>query len=87
MTLEIPLSLRAEAKLRERAAAVGKDLATFVREAVEEMTLTGAPPDTAKEALGPEKWSEEWRAWAAGHRKHDHPVDDSRESIYAGRGE
>jgi hypothetical protein len=37
--------------------------------------------------LPPAKWSEEWHAWAASHKRPDHVVDDSRDSIYAGRGE
>jgi len=36
MTLSVPITTRFEAKLRKRAAASGKDVVTFVREAVEE---------------------------------------------------
>ncbi len=34
-----------------------------------------------------EEWSHELRAWAASHPASDVIADDSRESIYAGRGE
>ena len=34
MTLQIPLAPREEARLRERAAAAGKDVETFAREAL-----------------------------------------------------
>jgi hypothetical protein len=37
--------------------------------------------------LTAEQWSREWRAWAESHPELDHIADDSRESIYAGRGE
>ena len=37
MTLEIPLAPDEEFRLRERAAAAGKDVQTFVREAVFEL--------------------------------------------------
>lgn len=35
----------------------------------------------------PEAWSKELRRWAASHVKRAIEIDDSRESIYAGRGE
>jgi phenylpyruvate tautomerase PptA (4-oxalocrotonate tautomerase family) len=34
-----------------------------------------------------EEWIERWERWAASHPPVDHFVDDSRESIYSGRGE
>lgn len=87
MTLHIPLSPETESKLRERAEAAGKDLATFVREVVEGMA--GEPNGTphGNGTLPPDQWSTEWRAWASEHRTRDHAIDDSRESIYTGRGE
>jgi len=33
------------------------------------------------------EWCERFQAWAAGHRALPREADDSRESIYAGRGE
>lgn len=87
MTLQIPLSPETEAKLREQAEAAGKDLATFVREAVEEMVDHGNAESQGNGALAPSKWSEEWHAWASSHRKLDSIADDSREQIYTGRGE
>ena len=81
MTLQISLSPEAESKLREQAEAAGKDLATFVREAVEDLA------DRGNGVLPPAKWSDAWHAWAASHKRVDHVVDDSRDSIYAGRGE
>ena len=50
MTLRIDLSPELEAKLRERAAAAGKDIAAFAREAVEEK-LRGR--ESMAEILGP----------------------------------
>jgi hypothetical protein len=35
----------------------------------------------------PEAWSKALREWAASHAKRAIEIDDSRESIYAGRGE
>lgn len=34
-----------------------------------------------------EDWGQEFREWAASHPRATHFVDDSRESIYEGRGE
>jgi hypothetical protein len=35
----------------------------------------------------PEQWAGRLAAWAAGHPKRAVEIDDSRESIYGGRGE
>jgi predicted DNA-binding antitoxin AbrB/MazE fold protein len=35
----------------------------------------------------PEEWVKALREWAGSHSRVEHLVDDSRESIYAGRGE
>jgi len=85
MTLHIPLSPETEAKLRQQAAAAGKDLTSFVLDAVEEKI--GEANGSGAASLSPDQWSREWHAWAASHRPLSHVVDDSRESIYAGRGE
>ena len=50
MTLSIPLSPDMEAKLKERAAAAGKDVVSFVRDAVEEKL---AAPRSFAEILAP----------------------------------
>ena len=84
MTLHLPLSAETEAKLRERAAASGKDVVEIVAEAIEEKLA--ADPDENGD-LAPERWITEWNAWAANHRTLDSVADDGRESIYAGRGE
>jgi hypothetical protein len=42
----------------------------------------GPPPgETAEE------WIARWRAWCESHPKRDIEIDDSRETIYEGRGE
>ncbi|MCK6484545.1 MAG: hypothetical protein L6R00_10480 [Phycisphaerae bacterium] len=50
MTLEVSLSPDTEAKLRERAAASGKDVVAYVVEAVEEKLRT---PASLAELLAP----------------------------------
>ena len=86
MSLSISFGAETEAKLRDRAAATGKDVATLVREAVEEKLSEGAGGRIPAE-MPYEQWLAAFDAWVAGHRPVEHFVDDSRESIYAGRGE
>jgi predicted transcriptional regulator len=83
LTLSFPPEL--EAKLRQRAAAEGKDPETLVREAVEQKL--GAEQASPAHAKGFDEWRAEFEAWVAGHPPVEHEVDDSRESIYRGRGE
>ena len=83
MTIRLDLSPETEAKLREQARASGKDVEGFVREAVEQK-LASAPAAS----LTPEQRLQLFREWVASHPKRPGVhMDDSRESIYAGRGE
>lgn len=85
MTLTLSLPPELETRLRERAAASGKDVESIVREAVEEKLASANP--SGPEGKTREQWSAELHAWAASHKPVTHFVDDSRQSIYAGRGE
>ncbi|HOB72952.1 MAG TPA: hypothetical protein PKG54_00365 [Phycisphaerae bacterium] len=87
MTLQIELSPEIEARLREQAAAVGKDPAAFAREAVEEKLAASARPAADSSKLSNKQRAAKWLAWVDSHRPVGHFVDDSRESIYEGRGE
>jgi hypothetical protein len=79
-------------QLKDRATRCGQTLEEYlqglaVREAGvlptgPEPTLTYPP-----EFSSPEEWSKALREWAANHPRVQQFVDDSRESIYAGRGE
>lgn len=84
MELRIDLSPEIEAKLRSRARTLGRDVTDLIAEAIEEK-LSVVSQDSSH--LSAEQWCSEWRVWAASHRTLDHVVDDSRETIYAGRGE
>lgn len=86
MTLTVSFGPEVEARLRERAAAAGKDVESIVREAVDEKLAAAVAP-TGPEGKSYEQWVAELHAWAASHQPVSHLVDDSRESIYAGRGE
>lgn len=77
---DIPAEL--EAKLRSRAAATGRDVASLVSEAIQEKLA--ADEKAAQTATAAEQWSAQWHAWADAHRPGTHVVDDSREGIYSG---
>lgn len=86
MTLELQLSTEIEAKLRQRATTEGVDLADFVLRAVAEKladadSKLGSPAPNAKE------WGDKLRKLIELHPTAASTVDDSRDSIYAGRGE
>ena len=88
-TLSISLPPETEARLRERAAVAGKDLETYVVDALREKVapdvVSGAVPSAAAGSI--DAWLARFDAWAASHPRLGHDIDDSRESIYAGRGE
>jgi predicted transcriptional regulator len=84
MNLTLQLSAELGAKLREQAKAAGKAPEQLALQALEDQ-LNVEP--LAVVTLSPEQWVADFRAWAEGHRRLPHEADDSRESIYAGRGE
>jgi predicted transcriptional regulator len=92
MSLTVSFSPEVEARLRERAAASGKDVSALVREAVEEK-LSATPEPKPASKMSNEQWLAEFNAWMreVTSRARNYPpgfvVDDSRESIYEGRGE
>jgi hypothetical protein len=92
MTVIITLPPETEAKLVNQAAASGKDVSTFVREAVE-AKLSGGNGAVAPDNKSNDQWQEEFNAWmrdVEGRRSvypHGFVVDDSRESIYEAGGE
>jgi len=84
MTVTINLPSGAEQKLREAAARRGLTLEGYLEHLVIASAGTDIAPASEKTA---EEWVAEFRAWAASRTPVTHFVDDSRESIYEGRGE
>ena len=84
MTLNLSSDL--EAQIRERAASLGQDVEAFVIQAVAEK-LADAELQTKPITRNHEEWKKKLQAWIDLHPVVTHFVDDSRESIYAGRGE
>ena len=84
MNLVLHLSPETEAKLLQQAVLVGKPPEEVAMKALEEQLATENPvmePQTARQ------WVADFHRWAESHRRLPHEADDSRESIYAGRGE
>jgi hypothetical protein len=86
VTLELKLSPETEAKVRQLAAASGKDVEAIVLEALAEK-LGDADSQPSRPSLTDQEWRDKLRAFIDRHPVVTHFVDDSRESIYAGRGE
>lgn len=74
-----------ETTLRRREAAVGKDVATFVQEIVSERLAEIASVETG--VTSHEEFMAKVREIIQVHAVSNGSVDDSRESIYAGRGD
>ncbi len=84
MNLKINLTDELEALLRARAAKEGIPVESFVVLAVAER-LADWNPDKSPVSIG--DFSEWLHRCSSRFPKLDQPVDDSRESIYSGRGE
>jgi hypothetical protein len=72
-----------EAEARSHGTSIDKLVVSLLQEKY-------APKQSAMQKITPfpvEQWLREYRAWTASHRTYPVIADDSRESIYAGRGE
>jgi hypothetical protein len=49
--------------------------------------LAGTTPGTHSGTEPPDQWTRRLQAWVDSHPPRDLSIDDSRESVYAGRGE
>jgi hypothetical protein len=87
MTLYIDLAPEDATMLLEQAAAAGKDVATFAREALRETLRFEAESSDERPRLSREQRLAAFRDLVAGARPLGYIVDDSRESIYEGCGE
>jgi hypothetical protein len=91
-SVTIQLAPEIERELRTAASRSGKSVEAYL----EEMAVRLARNSTARNAAGKataapqkpdEQWIAEWRAWVKSHPARSELADDSRESIYEGRGE
>ena len=89
LTLEFPIDTekRLQAKAGARGLTVKSYLEELVRSDLEIPDTNGTHQTTHLEAVAADQWIAEHRALAKRHDHVTHFVDDSRDSIYAGRGE
>lgn len=86
MTLTLHLTPEIENRLRHWANQAGKNPETIALEALNEK-LAEADSQPSHTAGNDAEWKAKLSACIALHPTVTHPLDDSRESIYAGRGE
>jgi plasmid stability protein len=85
MSLYISFPIEIEFALRRRAAAAGKDVEAYVREiVVEEVAEEPSPPPNS---ISHAEFMTRLRETIQRHGIKHGKFDDSRDSIYAGRGE
>jgi hypothetical protein len=88
MAVVLRLPPETERLLQEKACRRGQSLERYLEElAMQEAQQSKENPAVPVVELPAERWVAELRAWAASHRRLDTLADDSRESIYEGRGE
>ncbi len=90
MTLHIDLPAAVETALLAQAAAEGIDVSTLVAEAVAQRLTESAASALDRSENSPNAshgFDQRLQAWIELHPQSTVVVDDSRESIYAGRGE
>ncbi|QDT56618.1 hypothetical protein Pan44_46750 [Caulifigura coniformis] len=86
MTLILSLPDNLEDQLRARAAAAGQDVEAFVQQVVADSLAQVELKESVVSKLSVD-FARRVEAWIGLHPVLDHAVDDSRESIYAGRDE
>jgi hypothetical protein len=80
MTIEVEIPPQLLERIERAAEAVGSDVPTLVRQAVESAF---APPDSVDEIpQRADNWIAELREWASRLPRREHFIDDSRDSIY-----
>lgn len=88
MTITVSLPREIEFVLRQQAEAAGQDIETFVRHIVTESVSFNSENQAApSQPTSREEFTSRLRAIIRGHGICCGGFDDSRETIYAGRGE
>jgi hypothetical protein len=90
MNIQLNLPAEYEQALQQQAAAHGRDVNTYIQEIVTESLADEVESQRKRSSKRDPKrrpFAEWLDSWIARHPVLDHPVDDSRESIYEGRGE
>ena len=86
MTVKIELKPEIEMQVLAEASAQGISVESLLAAVIESNFPAQDNLPFYKKASA-EEWSKSFREWAASHSPIPNPADDSRESIYEGRGE
>ena len=86
VNLQVKLPKSLEITLKTQASAAGKDIESFVLEALE-LALCQGPNGESTAKLSHEQFRDRLQQVIDLHPRGNASTDDSRESIYAGRGE
>lgn len=86
MNVSINFPAEVESRLQQRAAAAGQDVESFIQQMVTERLAEEDQPKKPRKRSH-EEFKKRMEAWIRLHPVLDHAIDDSRESIYEGRGE
>ena len=81
MNLTVPVSPETQAELQRRAVAAGRDLTSYVAEALREHLAASDGAD-AQHRRTYDEWSRMFREWLGRQKSRNPSMDDSRESIY-----
>jgi hypothetical protein len=84
MSILLNLTPEIEARLRFQSKLLGRPPEELAMKALEDQLASDAP---AADARTPQQWIADFRHWAESHRQLQQEADDSRDSIYSGRGE
>jgi hypothetical protein len=88
MIITFQISPETEQLLQEKASRHGRSLEAYLQELAErEAHRADSIARSDVEATPADQWVARWTAWAQNHPVSAATADDSRESIYAGRGE
>jgi hypothetical protein len=86
VVVTIELKPEVEMQVLVQAASKGVSVESFLASVIES-NLPSEDPDPFYKRASPEEWSRAFREWAESHDSIQTDVDDSRDSIYEGRGE
>jgi hypothetical protein len=84
--MRLRLSRATGETLIRRAAEVGKDVAEVASDLIEQAVTSSAGSDSARQLAALESFAAGMIEWTSKHVPPGHTVDDSRDSIYEGRG-
>ena len=88
MSVTLNLTPDVERKLQEKVAQNGQTLEEYLENLARQSAADAASPaPLSPSQLSADQWVAAWRAWVKGHPPFPVLADDSRESIYEGRGE